>query len=254
VRSFLGIDVGMLRRTAQWDTASWVVPGRGFLDIPLGWEADGVIAGGYERDARTPAAKVDAWLGRVWMPNRGRILMFDAWASGYAGRMIDANHIARLSAAWYEEGWRGMWGARLTAERLLEVDPDLRALSLMPRADYSAPAVRPYAVRGGRTIAGSLERSVRLFAAGSASVVDAGGFLAGSYRWQVADVPGGRLRAGVVGTRLRLLSANGTVRSVRVDLGYPVVLSEVLPRRPFAVLTIGTLFDISRQRDGRRLY
>lgn len=254
VRSFLGVDLGVIRRTAQWDTASWVVPGRGFLDIPVGWEADGVVAGGYERDAHKPAMKIDAWLGRVWIPKRGRILMFDVWASGYAGRMVDANHIARLSGAWYEEGARGLWGARLTAERLLEVDPDLRALSLMPRADYSAPAVRPYAARGGRTIAASLERSVRLFQASAASVVEAGGFLAGSYRWQVADVPGERLRAGVVGTRLRLLSANGAVRSVRVDVGYPVVLSEVLPRRPFAVLTVGTLFDVSRQRDGRRLF
>ena len=252
VRSFLGLDVGALHRTAQYDTASWVVPGRGFLDVPLGWEADGVLGAGYERDARAPALKLDAWMGRVWMPARGRVVMLDGWASGYTGRGVDANQILRLSAAWYEQGWRGMWGARLTGERLLEVDPDLRALSLMPLADYTAPAVRPYTVRGGESVSGSLERAFHLFQAGAASVVDAGAVVAGSSRWQVADLPGGVLRAGVAGARFRLLSANGAVSSVRVDVGYPVMLSADLPRKPFAVLTIGTLFDVSRQRDGRR--
>jgi hypothetical protein len=252
VRSFIGADVGLMHRTARYDTASWVVPGRGFLDVPLGWEADGVLGAGYQRDVRSPALKLDAWMGRVWIPSRGRILMADGWASGYLGRGVDANHIARLSAAWYEEGWRGMWGARLTAERLEELDPDLRALSLMPLTDYTSPAVRPYSVRGGTSIAGSVDRAVHLFRAGAASVVDAGAFVAGSYRWQVNDVPGGQLRAGVAGARFRLLAANGAVSSVRVDVGYPLLLSEVLRRKPFVVLTVGSLFDVSRQRDGRR--
>ena len=255
VRSFVGADLGVLRRTAVFDTASWVVPGRGFLDVPLGWEGEAVVAGGYERSAQVPALKADAWLGRVWLPSRGSILMVDLWTSGYLGRVVDANHIERLSAAWYGAATRGMWGARLTAERLLEIDPDLRQLSSMPSADYTAPAIRPYAARAGRALAGSVERSVHVAQAGSASVLDVGAFLAGSYRWQVENHPRtNQLRAGVVGGRLRLLSANGAVSSVRVDVGYPVVLSEGLPRRGFATLTIGTLFDVNRQRDGRRLF
>ena len=252
VRSFLGGDIGVLHRTARWDTASWIVPGRGFLDIPLGWEGDGVIGIGQQRDARTAALKLDAWMGRVWVPARGRIMMVDGWASGYAARGVDANHIARVSAAWYESAWRGMWGSRLTAERLLEVDPDVRALSLMPLADYTAPALRAHSVRGGMSVAGSAERAMHLFKATAVSVVDAGAFVAGSYRWRVDGVPGGQLRAGVVGARLRLLSANGAVSSVRLDVGHPLILSDALPRRTFAVLAIGSLFDVSRQRDGRR--
>jgi hypothetical protein len=257
VRSFLGANVGVIHRTARFDTASWVVPGRGFIDVPLGWEAEAVAGGGWQREAHVPALKVDGWLGRVWLPSRGSILMVDAWASGYLGRNIDANHVARLSTSWYGEAARGMWGARFTAERLLELDPDLRQLSLMPSADYTAPAVRPYAARGGRSVAGSFERAVHLFTVGAASVVDAGAFAAASYRWNIDESPrlaSGQLRAGVLGTRLRLLSANGVVRSVRVDVGYPVMLSPELPRRAFAVLTFGTLFDVTRQRDGRRLY
>jgi hypothetical protein len=254
VRSFLGADLGILRRTAAYDTASWVVPGRGFLDVPIGWETESVVSGGYERDARTPTIKVDAWLGRVLVPRHGRIVTLDGWLSGYVGRGVDANHIARLSAGWYQEAARGMWNARLTAERMFEVDPDRRALSLLPLTDYTAPVVRPYAARGGRSIAGSLERSFHVAQVAAASVVDAGAFVAGSYRWQVDSISGGQLRAGVVGTRLRLLSANGGVSSVRVDVGYPVLLSGALRRNPFAVLTIGTIFDVIRQRDGRRQF
>jgi hypothetical protein len=254
VRSFLGGDLGFILRTARFDTASWVVPGRGFLDVPLGWETDVVVGTGWQRDAHVPAIHADGWLGRVWLPRRGQIIMADAWSSGYIGRDIDANLIQRFSGAWYGEAPRGMWGARLTAERLFELDPDLRLLSLMPSADYTAPAIRGYTGRTGRSLTASMERTVHLAQVGAASMLDAGTFVAGSYRWQVEDVPGSQLRAGVVGGRLRLLSANGTVNSVRVDVGYPVVLSSIVAKRPFALLTIGTLFDVSRQRDGRRLF
>ena len=255
VRSFLGADLGATHRTAAFDTVSWVVPGRGFLDVPLGWEGDGIVSGGYDRALHVPVMKVDAWLGRVWLPTRGSILMVDGWTSGYLGAKVDANHIERLSAAWYAAGWRGMWGARFTAERLLELDPDLRQLSLMQTADYTAPAVRPYAARAGRALSGSVERSVHLFGVGASSVLDAGTFAAASYRWNVADRgTDDQLHAAVLGGRLRLLSANGVVSSVRLDVGWPVALSQSLPHRAFATLTFGSLFDVSRQRDGRRLF
>lgn len=81
-----------------------------------------------------------------------------------------------------------------------------------------------------------------------------GGFLASSYRWNVDDVPNRELKAGVIGARLRILSANGTVSSIRVDVGYPVIRSEILPNKPYVTVTYGTLFDAIRQRDGRRVY
>ena len=129
VRSFLGFDAGVQRRTAQFDSASWIVPGRGFLDVPLGWEGEGIIGAGYERDARTPTMKLDAWMGRVWLPRRGSILMLDGWLSNYLGRGVDQNQITRASLSWYAEAPAGMWGARLTAEQLLELDPDRRGHS-----------------------------------------------------------------------------------------------------------------------------
>lgn len=253
-RSFAGVDLGIQHRTAQFDSVSWIVPGKGFLDVPLGWEGEGVVAGGYERQASTPAMKLDGWTGRVFIPRRGRILMIDAWASTYLGRGVDHNQILRASVSWYAEAPAGMWGLRLTAEQLRELDPDRRGLSLMPLADYTAPVVRPYGARGGRSVAASLDRDVHVAHVGAASVVNVGGFLAGSYRWRVTDVPSGEIGAGVVGARFRVLSANGTVGSIRMDVGYPVLRSAAIAQKPFLTITYGTLFDASRQRDGRRIH
>lgn len=254
VRSFLGVDLGLQRRTVQFDSASWIVPGRGFLDVPMGWEGEGVVAVGDERAAGSATLKYDGWLGHVWMPHRGEILMVDGWASAYLGRGVDRNQISRASLSYYSKAARGMWGLRVTAEQLSELDPDRRGLSLMPLADYTAPLLGYRVTRGGQSIAASIDRDVRVAQVGAASVLNLGGFLATSYRWRVDDVAGKDLKAGIVGARLRLLSANGTVSSIRLDVGYPVIRSAVLSSRPFVVLTYGTLFDASRQRDGRRAY
>ena len=254
VRSYLGLDLGLQRRTAQFDSASWIVPGRGFLDVPMGWEGEGVISAGDERDIGGAVFKYDLWTGHVWMPGRGRIVMLDGWASAYLGRGVDRNQITRASLIYRTEAWRGMWGLRVTAEQLAELDPDRRGLSLMPLADYTSPLLGPLATRGGRSLAGSIDRDVRVMPVGAASVLNVGGFFASSYRWHVSDPVTRQLAAGVVGTRLRILSANGTVGSIRLDVGFPVFRSAVLPSRPYVVISYGSLFDASRQRDGRRAY
>jgi hypothetical protein len=254
VRSFLGLDLGLLRRTAQFDSASWIVPGRGFLDVPLGWEGEAVISAGEERGIGVAAFKYDVWTGEVWMPGRGRLLMVDGWASAYLGRGVDRNQITRASLMYRAEAWRGMWGLRATAEQLSELDPDRRGMSLMPLADYTAPILGPLASRGGRALAASMDRDFRVMRVGAASVLNVGGFFASSYRWSVSDPVIKQLSAGVVGTRLRVLSANGTVGSIRLDVGFPVYRSAVLPSKPYVVISYGSLFDASRQRDGRRAY
>lgn len=254
VRSFLGFDLGLQRRTAQFDSASWIVPGRGFLDVPMGWEGEAVISAGHERSARVAAFKYDLWTGHVWMPSRGKIVMLDGWASAYLGHGFDRNQITRASLIYRTEARRGMWGVRLTGEQLAELDPDRRAWSLMPLADYTSPLLGHLATRGGRSIAGSIDRDVRIMPVGAASVLNAGGFFASSYRWDVSDPTVHQLAAGVVGARLRILSANGTVGSIRLDAGFPVFRSAVLPSKPYVVISYGSLFDASRQRDGRRAY
>jgi hypothetical protein len=55
-----------------------------------------------------------------------------------------------------------------------------------------------------------------------------------------------------VGLRLRVVSTNGLVNSTRIDLSYPALTNSRIGRRPLLSISLGPLFDVARQRDGRR--
>src|SRR5262249_58535708 len=128
-RRFTGIDLGLSRRAAAFDTVSWFVPSRGFLDTPLGFEEDVVIAPGRDRGQRALATRYDLWVGRIWIPTRGTIVATDVWTSGYLGDVRD-NHVDRVGVSEYHEARGGFVGSRLMFEQLLELDPDLRGVTL----------------------------------------------------------------------------------------------------------------------------
>jgi hypothetical protein len=83
-------------------------------------------------------------------------------------------------------------------------------------------------------------------------VLDAGVFDAASYRVGSTTDSSNHVLVNLVGVRLRLLSANGGVSSVRLDLGYPVASSALVHRQLYVSLAAGSLFDVGRQRDGTR--
>jgi hypothetical protein len=251
-RAFLGADMGVLHRAAQFDTVSWFVPGRGFLDIPLGVEGDVLIAPGWDRAQDAGAARYDTWLGRMWIPHRGQLVTTDAWTSGFVGN-VRANHIDRLALAMYQQASRGFWGGRAMFEQLLQLDPDQRAVSLINvTTDPSFAAVpRPFRL-ADRAFVWSLERSIHLLPVARASMLDGGAFTASSLRWDRGNAGAGRFGVAVVGVRLRFLSANGGIMSTRVDLALPVAASGGAAHHPLLSVSFGPLFDASRQRDGRR--
>jgi hypothetical protein len=251
-RKFVGLDVGLLHRAAVFDTASWFADGHGFLDVPVGFEGDVILAPGTDRAQHAAATHYDAWIGRMWIPNRGQLITTDVWTSGYFGN-VRANHTDRVAVNAYADTWRGFWGARLMFEQLIELDPDERVFSLATIAnDPSLPAVPQLARLANRAVMSSLERSMHLFPVARASVLDGGLFAAGSARWDAARTGAPSFAVGVVGARLRLLSANGTINSMRVDVTYPVVATGSVVHRPLLSITITPMFDESRQRDGRR--
>ena len=75
---------------------------------------------------------------------------------------------------------------------------------------------------------------------------------AASYRAGSTTDLTGRVTVNLAGIRLRLLSANGRITSVRLDLSYPVASSALVRRQLYVSLAAGSLFDIGRQRDGTR--
>ncbi len=252
-RAFAGVDLGLSRRAAVFDTVSWIVPKRGLLDVPVGLEGDVLVAPGHDRAQHAYAARYDAWIGRVWMPTRGRLITADAWTSGFLGNVRE-DHISRASVSAYGEAWRGFWGGRVLIEQLLQVDRDRRLLSLTNiNTDPTYSAVPRTFRFANRTVATSLERSFHVRPLGRGSVLDAALFTAGSVRWDspVPTTPR-HLAVAVVGARLRVLAANGVVSSTRVDVSFPVASNARIPRRLLLSVTAGPLFDAARLRDGRR--
>ena len=251
-RRFIGLDLGVLHRAAVFDTVGWFAPGYGFLDLPLNTEGDLLLSPGTERAQHAAAAKYDAWLGRVWIPQRGRLLTADAWTSGYLGH-VRANHLDRLLLGAYSEASRGFWAARAMFEQLLQLDPDLRVSSLANSNNDPTFAAIPLEFRqADRALLASVERSVHLHAVGRASVLDGSFFTAGSLRWDAPTMGNDQIGVGVLGARLRLLSANGAITSVRADVAFPVIASGSVVHRPLLTVSFGPLFDVSRERDGRR--
>jgi hypothetical protein len=188
----------------------------------------------------------------VWLPHRGALITTDAWASGFLGD-VRPNQIDRLSISAYHEARRGFWGGRILFEQLLELDPDMRMLSLATAANDPAFAALPQQFRlADRALSSSVERSVHLRPIGRSLTLDGALFLAGSARWDAPGMGTARFGVGVVGARLRFLSANGAISSTRIDLTYPVVSNQSVVRRPLLSISLAPLFDTSRQRDGRR--
>jgi hypothetical protein len=248
----MGVDLGLLHRAADFDTVSWFVPNRGFLDTPLGFEEDVLVAPGTDRGQHAFAARYDAWAGRVWIPARGHIITTDAWTSGYLGHVRN-NHIDRLAISEYHEGRRGFWGGRLMFEQLLEVDPDLRGVALASIATDPTFSAVPALFRGANRAAFlSFERAVHVAPFGRASMIDAGAFGAASLRWDAPNTTTQSFGIASVGLRLRVISTNGLVNSTRIDLSYPALTNSRIRRRPLLSISLGPLFDVARQRDGRR--
>jgi len=153
----------------------------------------------------------------------------------------------------YTNARGGYWNARLMSERLVQLAPDYRALSLTGVANDPTLATVPRAYRRARgSLITSVERSAHLIDVGRASVLDAAVFSAASLRW---DIPGSAVssfRLAVAGARLRLVSANGVLSTVRVDLTLPIATSAPVVHRPLFSASVSTSLEAVRQREGRR--
>jgi hypothetical protein len=85
-----------------------------------------------------------------------------------------------------------------------------------------------------------------------ASMLDGALFVAGSLRWDSPAHTDEHLGVAIVGARLRLFSANGAFGSTRVDIGFPVASNGSVVHRPLFSVSLTSLLDAPRMRDGRR--
>lgn len=284
-RTFVGADVGLARRGAEYVAAPWLLPagseplrlGLTRPEVPLGLEAEGLVSVGRDVTARGAATHVDVWTGRIIPLGRRSVdgapralVSADAWASGYhplgAGGEWSAGTVRAVLGAVAPAGG-GLWSARLSAEHLIDPDPDVRSLALIDPVQRALPESGRLAESA---LTGSLERSHHLFGLTRNYVLDAALFGAGSVRWEGATPRGAtlgtalvdraprsgmdgaeRLFVGSVGAGLRITPTHFGPATIRVDAGIPVVHSRALHGRPFFGITITPAFGIGRQRDGR---
>ena len=245
-RTFAGVDLGLAHSSAHYQSVDWYLPRGAPADLPLGFEAEGVVGIGKDFAARKRAIHVDFWGGRMWIPAPDLLITSDVWVSGYAsGRAWDAGS-SRGALSLFKRAPRGMWTLRVAGEQLTDPDPDVRALAT---TDLTLRALPQRCRLAESAVAGSLERSSHLFGLTRGYVVDGALFGAVSYRWAPAAIDTDRVSVAVLGVGVRLAPTRLGSASIRFDVGYPVAASGgVVRRRPFFGVTLAPWIETGRAR------
>jgi hypothetical protein len=246
-RDFAGLDLGLRRDAASFDTLTWLSGDRGLADLLVGFEGEGVVGIGEDFVRDQPLVHLDFWGGRIWQVDRRHVVVADVWSSGYAGEHRWNAATVRASVTTYRRAHRGMWLANLAAERLFNPDPDVRALATL---DHTIQAYPRRSRLAESALAASLERDVRIVRATRAWAIDGALFSAASLRWDPVSPNPDQLYAGVLGLGLRLSPTRAARGTFRLDLGFPVTHSPELRGRPFIALTVVPWLGASRERDG----
>ncbi len=246
-RTFVGIDLGLVHRSALYGIVDWYLPGGAPTDLPLGFEADGIVGVGRDLATRTRAVHLDLWGGRMWMPRHDLLATSDVWVAGFVqGRRWNDGSV-RGAFSLLREAPRGMWTARLAGEQLTDPDPDVRALATM---DPTVRALPQRSRLAESAVAASLERSLHLFGLTRGYVVDGSLFSALSTRWDPAAPGADRISLAAIGAGFRLTPTRLGRASVRLDIGYPVVASRGVSRRVFFGFTLAPWIEAGRSRSG----
>lgn len=247
-RDFTGLAAGIVRRSVAYDTVTWLLGNDRLVDIPLALEMDAVVALGEERTQGAPAAHVDLWAGRMWMPTRNAMVTGDLWASGYRTTRLTSAATVRASVAAFAPARRGLWIGRLAAEQMFDPDPDVRSLGW---SDVTLPVLPPSVHVARAAAGGSLERTLRLRPLTRSWTLEGAAFGGFSARRGAFESAHEHVYAGVVGLGLRLAPTRAGRASARLDIGLPILRSPEVSSRPYIAVSVSPWFAQMRRRDGR---
>jgi hypothetical protein len=250
-RRFAGVDLGAGRRAVAYDTLTWMLPGGAIVDVPGTSEGELVVGVGRDLVAGTPVLHLDGWIGKSWLAGTSSLVSGDLWGSGYAWPGTWSGGMFRGALAWTLAAPRGRWSARLSGQRLMRPDPDLRTLAT---DDRTVPLL-PTALRLSHSaLAGDVEREVDLRRLSRSWSLGAGFFAASSARWDTPTATSEVTGTLVLGADLRLVPRRAGRGTARLDVGYPLFASAGVRRRFYAGVSLAPWFDAIRHRDGRRTY
>jgi hypothetical protein len=226
-----------------------MLPNDAIVDVPLALESEAVVSVGRDAAVGAPTVHFDLWSGKAWLPSRRSLAVADVWASAYAwtGRWDAAT--VRTAFGYYHAAKRGLWYMRLTAERLLDPDPDVRSFVT---ADPTAQVLPDRRRLAEAALGLTAERDVRLRPLTRSWALDGAVFAAASSRWDAVAPSPEHLNAGLLGLGVRLAPTRAGRATARLDVGMPVVGSSLLRRGPYVAIGISPWWGDDRHRVGRR--
>jgi hypothetical protein len=232
-----------------YDTLTWILPNAAIVDVPLSFETEALVTGGRDGVLGLPMAHVDLWAGKAWLPSRRSLAVADVWTSGFwgPGRLDDAS--MRASVAYYQAAKRGFWTTKLTAERLLNPDPDVRTFVTIDPTARLLPDQRRLA-EGAVSL--TAERDVRLRGLTRSWAVDGAVFAAASSRWETVDPSPEHVNVAMLGLGLRLTPNRLGRATARLDVGYPIAASPLAKRGVYLGIGLSPWWGDERHRVGRR--
>jgi hypothetical protein len=248
-RNFVGLTLGLGRASVSYDTLTWLLPNEAIVDVPLSFESEAVVSAGRDAVLGTPMTHVDLWAGKAWLPSRHSLAVADLWASGFSspGRWDAAS--LRASVAYYQAAKRGFWTTKLTAERLLNPDPDVRTFVTMDPTARLLPDQRRLA-EGAVSL--TAERDVRLRSLTRSWALDGALFAAASSRLETVDPSPEHIDVAMVGLGLRLTPTRLGRATARLDIGYPIAASPLAKRGLYFGIGLSPWWGDDRHRVGRR--
>jgi hypothetical protein len=250
-RRYHGPTIGLARRAAVFDTVSWLAERQLLVDVPLGVEMEGLLSGGREDVSRSAAAFGSLWVGRMWVPREESLASLDFWSSGYRiGHR--SNYDAASSRAlmsYYTRRGGALYTVHFAAEKLVNPDPDVRALETYDPTLSLIPSVYRLSENAA---AAEFERATHLHSPIRAFNVDAAIFTAASYRTASALSQHDHFGVAAVGAGLRLIPGSQGSGSLRLDVLYPVARSPQARRGITFAISITPWLQSNRQREDPR--
>ncbi len=124
-RDYAGLKVGFARQAAAFDTLTWLIEKQILIDVPIGFEWEGLVGAGRERINNRGAIFLNGWTGRMWPHGTQSLSQLDLWGSGYhvAGRGNWDDASARGAYSTYKRTMPGIFSLHVVAEKLVNPDP-----------------------------------------------------------------------------------------------------------------------------------
>ncbi len=251
-RDYIGGKAGVSRRSAAFDTLTWLVDKQIIVDVPINAEWDGLAGLGKERISGRRALFLNGWAGRMWVPDGSHLLQLDFWGSGYRLEHRGNWDAGSLRAAFssYRKTGRGVRAFHLAAEQLVNPDPDVRALANVDITSFTLPLRYRFAEAA---VASSEQQSMHVRDLSRTFALDAAVFAASSYRWRSPVSQADRVGVSVLGAGLRLIPKTRGSGAIRLDVMYPVLRSPVIRQKPVFAISLAPWLEASRQREDPRL-